>query len=147
MKIRSLAIVALLVVLGSHPPVGDARHAPSSAQMPVIVIPDDPTVQKDWAAVNHFRAALRDLDVHVVDSVEPGDVALEVVVQCVDRANGPFHIVVAAISYLKPLADQVESRTRPALAMNSGSGELRDLVRTMAEDVFDILVEVGATAN
>ena len=128
MRIPWLALLALLVV-----------PARSTAQLPVIVIPDDPTVHEDRVAVNHFIAAFHDMDVDVVDYVDPGEVALEVVVQCVDRSDGQFHTVVVAISYLRRLPDRVESRTRPALAVYSGSGELRNLVRTMATDVSDIL--------
>ncbi len=131
MRIPWLALVALLVV-----------PAPSTAQLSVIVIPDDPTVHEDRVAVNHLTAALRDLDVDVIDYVDRGELVLEVVVQCVDRTVGQFHIVVLAISYLRRLPNHVESRTRPALAVTSGSGELRNLIHTMAEDVSNLL-DVG----
>lgn len=132
MRIPRLALLALLVV-----------PAPSTAQLPVIVIPDDPTVHDDRVAVNHFISAFRDLGIDVVDYVEPGDIALEVVVQSVRRTDRQFHVVVVAISYLRRLPDHVEARTRPALAVNSGSSELENLIRTMAEDVSGFLAESG----
>ena len=128
MRIPRLDLLALLVV-----------PAPSAAQLPAIVLPNDPMVQEDRVAVNHFIAAFHDLGIDVVDYVEPGEVALEVVVQSVRRADRQFHVVVLALSFVRRFQQEGESRTRPALAVISGSREPQDLIRTMAEDVVEFL--------